>query len=374
MTKTNICRDCVKEHHLKEYIENLKEIEECSFCNSKTYVCDYESKDFYNLLKSLIRYHYSEWDYNSHWGGEELYKLIENDDILFNKNNFKNANDFDIIIELVDSFEAYEDYEKGISFYAGYDSEGNQNMLLRALKSEYDRELVKITDKLKTRNYFELEDFITNRLKEFVTTAKIIVHKNEKYYRARIGYSKKDYDYLSAEMEGAYLYTPFKGNEISSPPPSKSQSGRLNRTGVSFLYCATTESTAISEVRPHPGDKVSIGCFIAKGELSVFDISKSYLLEYFHSDKHLDEYFVFMNTINNYFQRSIPPSKKDNYSITQLIADSIRKLGFDGILFNSSVGNGKNIVVFNPDKMEYNEEGNSVVDVEKVEYDFTKIN
>lgn len=374
MSKTNICIDCVTEFHLKELIENSIIVDECAFCKIKTKVCDYESEEFYTLLKSLIRFNYSEWDYNDHWGGESIYQLVKKDEIFFNKKNFKNPEDIEILLELIDSFEAYEDYDKGISLYAGYGENGEQNMLLRALKNEIDLELKKIIHKLKTQNYFELESLIINRLQNFVEVAKIAIKKHNKYYRARIGYSKKNYDYLSGGMEAEYIYTPFIGSEISSPAPSMCQSGRLNRTGVSFLYCATNADTAISEVRPHPGDKVSIGCFITIVELKIFNLSKDYLLEYYKSDKLLDEYFLYINSLNNLFQKSIPPSKKNNYSITQLIADSIRKLGFDGILFNSSVGNGNNLVVFYPEKMKYIEEDKNVVVVNKVTYDFSPLN
>lgn len=373
MTKTNICKDCVTEFHLKELIENSIIVDRCSFCKIKTKVCDYESEEFYTLLKSLIRYNYNEWDYNHHWGGESIYELIKNDEVFFNTKNFKNPNDIEILLELIDSFEAYEDYEKGISLYAGYGENGEQNMLLRALKNELDLELRKIIHKLKTQNYFQLENLIVNRLQNFVEVGKIVIKENNKYYRARIGYSKKDYDYLSGGMEAEYIYTPYIESEISSPPPSMSQSGRLNRAGVSFLYCATNASTAISEVRPHPGDKVSIGCFITIEELKIFNLTKNYLLDFYKSDKHLDEYFLYINSLNNLFQKSIPPSKKNNYSITQLIADSIRKLGFDGILFNSSVGDGSNLVVFYPDKMKYIEDDKKVVIVNKVTYDFSPL-
>lgn len=370
MTNSYICSDCVSEKHLKKLIETSQLFEDCDFCKTKTIVFDYESDDFYYLLKALIRYHYNEWDYNHHWGGESLYKLMEDDEILFNKSNFDNPQDIEKLIELIENFDAYEDYDKGISLYAGYDEEGNQNMLLRALKNEMDSELSQIIKKLQTQNYFELEDSIIKQLNKFVANASIVIKENEKFYRARIGYKSKEFKYLADYMEGDYFYTPYSGNEISSPPPLKSQSGRLNRTGVSFLYCSTNMNTAIAEVRPHPGDRVSTGCFLTKEKLSIFNLAKEYLLDYYKTDKLLDEYFIYINSICGLFLKTIPPSEKENYSITQLIADSIRKIGFDGILFPSSVGNGENLVVFNSNKMKYKAEGKSIVVVKKVTYEY----
>jgi hypothetical protein len=372
MIKTKICIDCVKEFHLKELIENSHITDNCSFCNNKRKICDYQDDQFYYLLKSLIRYYYNEWDYNEHLGGESLYKLLITDHIFFNKDNFTNPNDIENLIELVENFEAYEKYNEGISLHAGYDEDGNQNFLLRALKSEIDNDILKIIKLLKHTNYFELEELIINGLREFIDIAKINIVKNSKYYRARIGYSKKEYDYLDGGMEGKYIYSPFSENEISSPPPFLTQSGRLNRAGVSFLYCATNSNTAISEVRPHPGDKVSVGCFMNKEELKIFNLSKDYLLDFYRTDALLDK-FVYLNSLNLLFQKTIPPSKRESYSITQIVSDSIRKLGFDGILFDSSVGEGENLVIFEPTKMIYINDEKHIVLVKKVKYDFEEL-
>lgn len=372
MNKTNICEDCVKEIHLKGLIRNSQIVDICLFCNNKTKICNYESDEFYYLLKSLIRYHYDEWDYNHHWGGESLYKLLESDDIFFNKSNFKNPEDIEVLMELIDNFEGYEKYTEGICLFAGYDNEGNQQTLLRALKNEIDVSLKKVIRQLKSTNYFSLEDLIEKRIKDFTNITKIKIAKNSKYFRARVGYSKKNFDHLNGGMEGKYIYIPYSKEQISSPPPFIAQGGRLNRAGVSFLYCATDSNTAISEVRPHPGDKVSVGCFINQEELLIFNLTKDYLLNFYRTDEQLDK-FLYLNSINKLFQKTIPPSKKENYSITQIISDCVRKLGFDGILFDSSVSDGKNLVVFQPQKMNYVEDDKQIVHVDKVKYDYNKL-
>ena len=373
MTNTNICSDCISEIHLKQLVENYNIIDYCNFCKTSGNIIDYESDNFYYLIKALIRYHFDEWEYNDHWGGDSLYKLIENNNIFFNQGNFNDSNDLDILTELIENFEAYEDNKKGISLYAGYDEDGNQNTLLRALKKEFHPELLKIDRELKFQNYFEFEDTIIEKFEEFKDIARTSIDNNQIFYRARVGYSKREYDYLDGHLEINYIYSPYSNKEISSPPPSKSESGRLNRVGVSFLYCATNEYTAISEIRPHPGDKVSIGTFKPKEKLIIFDSTKIFLFNYYKNDELLDEYFLYINSVNKLFQKHIPPSKRDNYSITQLIADSIRKLGFDGILFNSSIGEGKNLVIFNPKKMTYTELDMNIILVSEVSYEYSTL-
>jgi hypothetical protein len=68
--------------------------------------------------------------------------------------------------------------------------------------------------------------------------------------------------------------------------------------------------------------------------------------------------------------RTIPPSEKQHYSITQLIADCIRQLGFDGISFSSTVGSGDNIVLFNHQLATYTDHGAEVVEISEVKYSY----
>ncbi|HDL7947116.1 TPA: RES family NAD+ phosphorylase, partial [Yersinia enterocolitica] len=63
-----------------------------------------------------------------------------------------------------------------------------------------------------------------------------------------------------------------------------------------------------------------------------------------------------------------PPSLKGRYILSQLISDCIRQQGYDGILFSSTVGEGKNLVVFTPEKMKFVDGSDKILEVEKVEY------
>jgi hypothetical protein len=170
-------------------------------------------------------------------------------------------------------------------------------------------------------------------------------------------------------FETEFHYTPYKGSEIGAPPPHIATSGRINRAGVSFLYCATEKFTAISEVRPHPGDRVSLAKILLNSDAKVFDLSSTQLLAYFENDEKLDK-FKPLNTLGFLINETIPPSERIRYSITQLISDCIRQLGFEGIAFNSTVGDGKNIVLFDQGITSQDESGAEVVNVESVEYKY----
>lgn len=141
--------------------------------------------------------------------------------------------------------------------------------------------------------------------------------------------------------------------------------------GVSYLYCATDEYTAISEIRPHPGDVVSLGSFRANKTLKVFDLSGPNLLNYYSTDSELENLRDYA-AIAYFFNKSTPPSIEGRYLVTQLIAEGIRRKGFDGIVFISTVGKGKNYVFFKPDELNYIPSSMKTCEIKEVKYHFER--
>lgn len=337
-----ICIKCVKEAHLKRLIDTdgIKDV--CSLCGKITISIDSENERFIQLAKALVRYHYSEWDYNIHWGGNGYESLFYDDDNIFFEQAINEEAYESIVLNITES-PVYEAYDEGVSIFAGY-TDGEQNMLLQSIKTDLDSGLLKISERLKTENYFHFEGEIKNILKVYSEVAENILPETQLLYRARVGYEeKKRNTSLGFEMEDNY--TPYTGKDIAAPPPNLASNGRVNRTGVSFLYCATDKYTAISEVRPHPGDRVSLCILSLSQSVKIFDLSDSGLMNFFENDKKLDEYKIF-NTLGQLLNKTIAPSERLHYNITQLIADCIRQMNFDGILFSSTVGGGKNLVLF----------------------------
>ena len=191
------------------------------------------------------------------------------------------------------------------------------------------------------------------------------------YFRARIGISEKK-NALTMGFEGEIHYSPYRNEAIEAPSPRMSREGRINRSGVSFFYAATDKYTAVSEVRPHPGDEVSIGKFRLIRNATVCNFSDSQILHFFENDKLLDE-FVHLNTINLFMNKTVTPSGREHYTITQLIADCIRQMGYDGVMFNSTVGKGTNITLFYPEYVQYVENDSEVWIVDSVKYQYTSL-
>ncbi len=364
-----ICTKCVKDKRYKRLIETIGNRGICTCCETKGIVINQDSNEFIQMTKALVRYHYSEWDYNHHFGGVSFINFFSpEDNIFFKKQNFKNLDVYEELLCRIESIDAYGDMDNGVSLYAGY-LDGQQIPLLDSLKSILDSSILKIQEKLKTENYFKYENNITSMLSEYAENCKIIIKKKSEFFRARVGFAHKKIDFQNLSVEVETVYEPYSGSNIGAPPPHLAGDGRINRVGVSYLYCATDKYTATAEIRPHPGDIVSIGKFIAIKDLLIFDLTANHFVKYYYNDHMLHEYRK-LNTFTELLQKVITPSERRSYNITQLIADCIRKLNFDGILFPSSISDEDNLVVFNPENMEYTWDEAQVIEIKKVNYDY----
>ena len=159
-----------------------------------------------------------------------------------------------------------------------------------------------------------------------------------------------------------------EGNEIAEEPcpllkermhPLKyaASEGRVNPKGIPYLYLATSKETAMSEVRPWVGSKISVAQFKVVKELTVVDCSVNHSLNPFYFDlkrgfyepgeeerekavwAHIDKAF------------SAPVTQTENqahYAPTQIIAELFKKNGFDGVVYKSMLADGYNIALFDP--------------------------
>ncbi|MHC8287442.1 RES family NAD+ phosphorylase [Pseudomonas sp. XS1P51] len=274
-----------------------------------------------------------------------------------------------MVLELCEG-PVYEDYNKGITLFAGYDSEGMQNGILRSIKTDLDGKILHVAERLARENHFVLEQEIIEILRPYQKVAASFLDGSDTLYRARVGI-KEEKEYYPGGFEMGVHFKPYTQEEIGAPPPYLASSGRVNRAGVSFLYCATEKDTALAEVRPHPGDRVSIAVMRVNSPKRLFDLSQSKLIHYFKTDEQLDGYRA-LNTLGVFLSRTIPPSERDQYSITQLIADCVRQLGFDGIMFSSTVGSGKNVVLFDGRCTTQVEAGAEVALIKSVKYEYAQ--
>lgn len=362
-----ICTDHINDENLLALAKTENNISQCQVCGEKRLAIDLTSPYVHTMLKAIIRYHHNEYEYNGHFGGDETFTSLIYGRGIFSPDVYEseqNSEDFDCEIS---SIEVYDD--DGVSVHAGY-FDGMPNMLLNSIKDNESSFIKEISSELKTTNHYEFEETIKEKITAYGNSFDFYIEEGQEFYRARIGVKDTKVAYSGFDLHGQRFFSPFVNEEIGKVPNLYATPGRANRTGVSYLYCATDMYTAISEVRPHPSDIVSIGKFVAIKKIRAFDLSTPHLMDFYLTDdslKQLSDYVALANVFNT----ATPPSLEGRYVITQLISDCIRQVGYEGIVFSSTVGDGKNLVIFDPSKLHYIPNSQEACEIKSVKYDFS---
>ncbi|HFD31770.1 MAG TPA: RES domain-containing protein [Gammaproteobacteria bacterium] len=180
------------------------------------------------------------------------------------------------------------------------------------------------------------EDRFVNLL-SFLTTT--LANISDSWYRARI---QKDEHIIDIK-------------EMGAPPNNIASHGRANPAGIPYLYLASDEKTAVSEVRPHTGEFISVANFEVDIEMKVVDLRspKTTISPFLLGDENeiamLRGDIEFLVHLANELTRPVlPGSASIEYIPSQYLCELIKKQGYHGVIYNSSVGNGINLALFNP--------------------------
>lgn len=367
----SLCSDCSKNRELKALVESDLSQGVCGVCR-RTDLLVFNPDNFQtavNLIRALIRFHFDEPEYNSHWGGTSIADILLNkENPILSKCTCTDYQD-DLISKIEEDGGVYPDYDKGICLYAGHDD--NVGRLLQfSIPNTVPEPLAKFRDRLQTENFCavqpDCEDFVSN----FAADLESRIEKGAIWYRARTGV-KSEYVEHKSGFKYDRIYVPYTGEEIGALPPPKANLGRMNRAGVSVLYLADDIDTAIAEIRPHPDHRISVGGFSAAGDLRVakFNVPIS---GFCASDERLDLYSSIYH-IDSLMGAPVTPEARHKYLLTQLLSEVLIKQGFDAVSFRSSVGQGQNLCVFDPNLFLFNEAYSQVKRVDKLNYEMSEV-
>jgi hypothetical protein len=146
------------------------------------------------------------------------------------------------------------------------------------------------------------------------------------FYRARIG------DYITGDI-----------SSLLAPPKGLSSAGRCNPEGISYLYLANNQQTAINEIRPSLGDIVSVA------KINV-DVSKIFSFRVYFQNLPLvqdnEESLTLIKYIDGDLSSKVTMHDKLNYIPLQYISEYIKNRGYDGFVYSSTLGPGMNLVMF----------------------------
>lgn len=357
-----ICTVCAKDPALRRLIDATgMPVDRCSLCKTEhARAVQTDARDVRALLRALVRLHFREVQYNTHFGGDHLSALLSAENPVV-------RHDFDPIDIEEATWPALEDGYEGpnvpISLHAGYGHDGHQNMLLEPMSAEDEPRLQTLRGRVATTNHYLLDAEVRVLLVPHLARLRRELPADTSFHRARIGKESTQFD----GFDYSARYVPYSGEKLAAPMPIIAGAGRLNRAGVSMLYLASDQATAINEVRPHPGHLVSTGQFRSTSPLSVADFSSVRIEEFTGSDTDLQEYWL-LHSIDRAFGVPVPPEERARYMVTQLLTDTLRHLGFDGVAYRSSVGNGINVAVFDPRPFGYVADSARIVRIERVDY------
>ncbi len=367
--QVSLCAACAKHPEVRALVTSDLKTGVCGACGTDGDVFNPERFALLrNLIRALIRLHFSEDDYNHHWGGTSI------DEVLLGQENpileVATCDDYqdDLIHRITWEGEIYPDHDKGICLFAGDDGTGGRGIQF-SIPETLNFELRNIEQRLERENFHAVEAAMEEIIVQIKDDIEATVQAGTLWYRGRIGVEERS---VHVEWRNVtHVATPYKGSAIGALPPPQASAGRTNRQGVSVLYVASEIETALAEIRPHPSHFVSVGGFRARKELRVarFDLA---IGPFSSSDARLD-LFALIYHIDTLLSAPVIPEERHRYSITQLLSDILIRNGFEGVIYRSSVGNGINLCAFDPAAFDFDESASAVMKVDNVHYRFSNV-
>ena len=148
---------------------------------------------------------------------------------------------------------------------------------------------------------------------------------------------------------------PYPLDEMGAPPSDIASHGRANPAGISYLYLGSTSEVCIAEVRPHPGQRIAVAKFEV-GQAKVLDLRdprkrvSPFLLENREEIGDLLALLPLIERLGEELSKPVLPSSAAyEYTPSQYLCEYIKSKGYHGVVYGSSVSEGVNLALFNPE-------------------------
>ena len=319
MAKRFCCPECFGDRVLRDEIFPTLEPREgdCDFCGTvNTLLVDPANlADYFELLANV---------YECSSNGKTLVEWMKDDWLIFSHQRMDIAHAKDLLGEILNDGEIVRrTFEPSTS----YSSEG---------LAQWDR----LRDEMMYSNRWFLNVTIDeDNLKDLL---EMLIAKElpSRWYRARI------------QSEGSA----FQIDKMGAPPKRRSSNGRANPAGIPYLYLGSLPETAVAEVRPHTGEVASVAVFDIP-EIKAVDLRNPrefvspFILDDARKIAQLRADLPFLERLGEELTRPVQPSGAAiDYIPSQYLCEFIKKQGFDGVVYRSSVSEGINLALFNPDQ------------------------
>jgi len=146
----------------------------------------------------------------------------------------------------------------------------------------------------------------------------------------------------------------FPIEQMGAPPKRRSSHGRANPAGIPYLYLGSLPETAVAEIRPHTGEFACVADFMIP-EIKAVDLRNPrklvspFILRDASEIGQLRADLPFLERLGAELTRPVQPAGAAiDYIPSQYLCEFIKKSGFDGVVYRSSVSDGINLALFNP--------------------------
>ncbi|MGX9144682.1 RES family NAD+ phosphorylase [Mesorhizobium sp. 128a] len=146
----------------------------------------------------------------------------------------------------------------------------------------------------------------------------------------------------------------FPIEKMGAPPKRRSSHGRANPAGIPYLYLGSFPETAAAEIRPHTGEVACVADFTIP-EIKAVDLRNPrklvspFILADASEIGQLRADLPFLERLGEELTRPVQPAGAAiDYIPSQYLCEFIKKSGFDGVVYRSSVSDGINLALFTP--------------------------
>lgn len=209
----------------------------------------------------------------------------------------------------------------------------------QAFKSEGLAAWTTLRDELMFKNRYFLDEALDKDRLSVLLSHLTTNELPEVWYRARITTSEAG----------------FTIDQMGAPPRELASHGRANPSGIPYLYLGSAPDTAIAEIRPHTGEVASVAEFNLQGPITAVDLRNPrelvspFLLQDASEVGRMRADVPFLERLGSELTRPVlPRSAAIDYLPSQYLCEFIKKIGYDGVIYRSSVSDGINLALFSP--------------------------
>lgn len=148
---------------------------------------------------------------------------------------------------------------------------------------------------------------------------------------------------------------PYPIEDMGAPPKHLATHGRANPTGIPYLYLGSLPDTAVAEIRPHTGEVASVAKFTLPQPITAVDLRNPrklvspFILADASEIGQMRADIPFLERLGAELTRPVlPRSAAIDYLPSQYLCEFIKKIGFGGVVYRSSVSDGINLALFDP--------------------------